>query len=488
MKTNSLFNAYVTSGRLVAACILTLTGTSLGHADQAKSNTHKPPTAARTALAASAPVSKDIVADNVDGRLVSSPIALPRTAGALVPTPGAQTSAKPNRSMTTHAHYTATAGALAELGLDLLRQQSEATGNAQVNAVVSPLSLVSALGMIHAGTTGAGAKELATLLGTPAAGRRIYSTHLPQLLDRLVQPGVAGSPFVMANRVWLDAKVIASIPAAYSATVTDRYNADAAVLQFAQTDAARQTINQWVSQHTAQRIPELMPTGSITPTTQLVVTNAIHFKSKWAKPFDAAVTALKPFQTTPDGQTKPVPTMQDEREVRLGNIDNIMVIELPFDGDEFSLIVGVPPQGHSLNALETDLEGLDIASWSAQLKPSTCLLALPKFSIDPISNPLKASLQALGVHTIFGPDANFEHMLGQAGKSVMLDNVYQSATLIIDEQGGEAAAATGAAMMTKSFSPPAPVCAVDRPFVFAILHRATGVPLFLGKVTDPTQH
>ena len=78
-------------------------------------------------------------------------------------------------------------------------------------------------------------------------------------------------------------------------------------------------------------------------------------------------------------------------------------------------------------------------------------------------------------------------MLGQAGKSVMLDNVYQSATLIIDEQGGEAAAATGAAMMTKSFSPPAPVCAVDRPFVFAILHRATGVPLFLGKVTDPTQ-
>ena len=58
---------------------------------------------------------------------------------------------------------------------------------------------------------------------------------------------------------------------------------------------------------------------------------------------------------------------------------------------------------------------------------------------------------------LFGPDADFEPMLGKIGKGVALDNVYQSATIIIDEQGGEAAAATGA-------------------------------PLFVGKIADPTQH
>jgi serpin B len=180
--------------------------------------------------------------------------------------------------------------------------------------------------------------------------------------------------------------------------------------------------------------------------------------------------------------------MVDERQVRLGTIDNIMVIELPFAGNEFNLLVGVPPAGHTLNAFETDLEGLDIASWSAQLKPTTCRLEMPKFSIDPVSKPLKESLQAMGVKTVFGPEADFAPMLGKAAQGVSLDNVFQSATVIIDEQGGEAAAATGASASSKSFSMPAPACAVNRPFIFAIVHRATGAPLFVGKVADPTVH
>lgn len=386
------------------------------------------------------------------------------------------------------AHDTATAGALAELALDMMRQQSAATGKAQVNSVVSPLSLASALGMVHAGTAGASARELAMLLGTASAGDRIYTARMPLLLDRLAKPAAAGSPFVMANRVWLDASVVPSVPATYAATVTDRFNADAAIVPFAQSATARQAINDWVAQKTAKRITELMPEGSITANTKMVVTNAIHFKSKWEQPFDAAKTVPKPFHVQPNGATKPVPMMVDERQVSLGTIDNIIVMELPFAGNEFSLMLGVPPAGHTLNAFETDLEGLDMASWSAQLKPTTCRLELPKFSISPVSKPLKESLQAMGVKTVFGPNADFAPMLGKAGKGVELDNVYQSATIIIDEQGGEAAAATGASASSKSFSLPAPACAVDRPFIFAIMHRATGAPLFVGKVADPTQH
>lgn len=440
--------------------------------------------AASNALAV--PVKKDIVADSI-----ASPQATPlQTTGALVPTPGAKPAStpKPPRRFTAAAHNTATTGALAELGLDLMRQQSLATGKAQVNSVVSPLSLVSALGLVHAGTTGDSARELATLLGTASAGDRIYTARIPVLLDQLTKPGTSGSPFVMANRVWLDDTVTATILPSYAAAVTDRLNADAAIVQFSQAAVARKAINTWISQKTANRVPALMPDGSITPNTKLVLTNAIHFKSKWAEPFDVAKTVSKPFQIAPNENAKPIPTMVDERQVRLGTIDNITVIELPFAGDQFSLMVGVPPVGHTLNAFETDLEGLDIASWSSQLKLTTCRLELPKFTIEPATTPLKTSLQALGVKTVFGPNANFEPMLGKTGKSIALDNVYQSATIIIDEQGGEAAAATGAAAVSKSFAMPGPVCAVDRPFIFAVIHRATGTPLFIGKVADPSQH
>jgi len=475
---------------LLAIASMALTGT-------AYSQTPLAPTAAAPTAAVSAPVassaasaaaqaSKDIVLDGPTRPVTSTP----STSVILIPTPGATASAATPtpRRYTAAAHHIATAGALAELALDLMRQQSAATGQAQVNSVVSPLSLAAALGMVHAGTAGAGARELAMLLGSASAGQSIYTARMPVLLDQLVKPGAAGSPFVMANRVWLDGTVATSVPATYAAAVTDRFNADAAIVPFAQADTARNTINNWVSQKTAKRINELMPAGSITPNTKMVVTNAIHFKSKWEQPFDPAKTVPKPFHVVPGGPGKPVPTMVEERQVRLGTINNITVMELPFDGNEFSLLIGLPPAGHTLNALETDLEGLDMASWSAQLKPTTCRLALPKFSINPVSKPLKESLQAMGVKTVFSPNADFLPMLGKAAKGVELDNVYQSATIIIDEQGGEAAAATGAVGMSKSFALPAPACAVDRPFIFAIMHRATGAPLFVGKVADPAQH
>lgn len=456
-------------------------------AESAVAPASAPARAASAALPSVSAPGKDIVLDSpaLPGGGVSP------SAGAIVPTPAATASAasaaSPAPRYNSVTHDNATAGALAELGLDLMRQRSAATGNAQANAVVSPLSLASALGMVHAGTTGAGARELATLLGTTAAGERIYTTRLPGLFDRLAKPGEAGSPFVMANRVWVDESVVHTIPATYASTLTKRYRADAAVLPFAQAPAARKAINDWVSQKTASLIPELMPEGSVSSTTKVVVTNAIHFKSKWALPFDPAKTAAKPFHTGVGDTSKPVPTMSDERQVRMGTVDNATVIELPFAGNEFSLMVAMPPVGHTLNAFETDLEGLDIASWSAQLKPVTCRLQLPKFSIAPASQSLKVSLQVLGVKTVFGNDADFSPMLGKAGKGVYLDNVYQSATIIIDEAGGEAAAATGAAVMAKSFAMPAPACAVDRPFIFAVMHNASGTPLFVGKISDPTQ-
>ena len=478
-------------GRIAAACGLALFGSVLlaqaqpappptGSSAKAKAAAPRAP-----ASAASAAKAKDIVLD------APSAAVQPQAGGALVPTPGAQSQVTPALAElpprgTSAAQDTAIAGALAELALDLMRQQSKTSGDAQVNSVVSSVSLASAMGMVHAGAVGAGAREIAGLLGAPSAGDRNFTVRFPSLLGRLAASGAKTGAYVMANRVWLDKAVVTEVPTSYAALVSQRFKADGAVVPFAQAPAARDIINGWVSEKTSKRIPELMPDGSITPTTKMVVTNAIYFKSKWAQPFDAAQTVPKPFHLAPGG-SKPVPMMVDERQVRMGTVDNVTVIELPFAGNEFTLLVGMPPAGHTLNAFEEDLDGLELAGWSSQLKPVTCRLELPKFTIAPVSRSLKPALQAMGVKTVFGPEADLSGMLGKAGKGVQLDNVYQSATIIIDEQGGEAAAATGATGVSKSFSMPAPPCAVDRPFIFAVVHKGSGAPLFVGKVADPTR-
>ena len=117
---------------------------------------------------------------------------------------------------------------------------------------------------------------------------------------------------------------------------------------------------------------------------------------------------------------------------------------------------------------------------------------LPQFSISAGSRSLKPAPQALGVQTAFGDRADFSCLLGNDGQGVRLDNVFHSATIVIvivivnNEAGGEAAAATGAVIMPKSSGRRPTVCAVDCPFIFAVLHQASGAPLFVGKVADPT--
>lgn len=374
---------------------------------------------------------------------------------------------------------------IAGLGLDMLRQQSVAAGDAQANVVVSPLSLVAALGMVHAGSAGQGAKELAGLAGPGPNGARFFTTRLPSLMASLTKPGGAAQPFRMANRVWVDHAAAAAIPPAYASALARRYQASASRVSFQNAGAARTAINGWVAKATANQIAELMPEGSVKPTTKIVLTNALHFKSLWEEPFDPAMTAPKPFNRGPGTAAHMVPTMSDTRDVRRATIDNLTLMELPFAGGAYTLLIVMAPAGHTLNALETDLQAGQLAGWSARLAPQRCQLQLPKFRIAAAGKSLKAGLEAAGVKTVFGPSANFTPMLGKAAAGTYLDDVFQSAAISVDEHGGEASAATGATVAAKSFSVPPPVCAVDRAFMFAVMHAPTQTPLFVGKVSDP---
>jgi serpin B len=231
-----------------------------------------------------------------------------------------------------------------------------------------------------------------------------------------------------------------------------------------------------------------MPEGSISPMTRLMVTNVIHFKSPWAKPFEPLMTEQRPFHVA-TGAAKAVPTMIDERSVRTAFVDNVKVIEIPFESGQFALLIGMPPAGHTLNAFETDIKGVDLAAWTSQLKPQTCRLELPRFAIDSTSQHLTPMLKSLGIRRAFSAGADFAPMLGSAAQDVVLEGVFQSATVTINETGGEADAATSGLfklMGAKSYKLSAPSCAVDRPFIFAIVHLPSGAPLFVGKIADPS--
>lgn len=418
-----------------------------------------------------APTKKDINLDN-------PPAANSSAAGAVT---GGQLVSDP-RGRTTQAQDSATAAALGDLGIALLRSQSTAAGKGQVNGVASAVSLASALGLAHAGAAGSTANEIAGLLGPASAAARVYARDYPALLKKLTQPN---SPLTMANRVWVDQRIAPALSVTYANVVRQRFASEGALLDFTQPEPARKSINDWAAKQTAGLVKDLLPAGAVSPATQMVLTNAVHFKSPWQQAFDPALTTPKPFFVDPKAPVN-VPTMSQTMQVRSGVVDGATVLELPFAKSLYTLLVAMPAEGQTLNAFENELSGVDMAEWQAQIKPVNCKVELPKFAIEPQSVSLKATLQGLGVQTLFGAQADFSPMLGAKGKGVVVDNVYQSAGITIDESGGEAVAATAVVMVSKSLAGPvAPSCLVNRPFVFAVVHKATGTPVFMGKIANP---
>jgi serpin B len=368
-----------------------------------------------------------------------------------------------------------TPAALADLGLAMLRQSGPA------NAVVSPVATAAALGMLHAGLLGPAEREIEALFGPVEKGPRAFKVRLPALLQQLSH---SPSPFVLAGRVWMDTRVAASVPAGYSQRMAQRYRADSARVNFGQSEATRAQINTWTAEHTAGRIAELLPPGSVAPATRLAITTAIHFKSPWERPFDPAQTAERPFQPA-SGAAKPVPTLLDERGVLQARVDGTLVMQLPFAGEAWSLLLAVPAEGSSVDALASSLNGATLARWRGALQPLKCKFALPRFALAPKSASIKPLLEGLGVKTAFTTAADFRPLFGRQARDMHLDDVHQAAGITIDETGGEAVAAAAATVASKSFGAPVPDCAAQRPFLFAVLHNATGTPLFMGRVGDP---
>src|SRR5688572_24799453 len=211
------------------------------------------------------------------------------------------------------------AEALTDLGLGLLRQQGEA-----VNQVVSPLAAATALGLVQAGLNGPAEAEIEALFGPSGKGPRGFRAQLPALLKQLPP-----APFVMASRVWIDQRAAATVPVGFGKRLATRYGADAQRVDFTQAEATRTRINGWTAEHTAGRIGELLPPGSVSPATKLTLTTAMHFRSAWERPFDPALTESRPFTTA--AGVKSVPTLVDERGVAQAvGSDGTQLVALPF--------------------------------------------------------------------------------------------------------------------------------------------------------------
>jgi serpin B len=137
-----------------------------------------------------------------------------------------------------------------------------------------------------------------------------------------------------------------------------------------------------------------------------------------------------------------------------------------------------------LAALRPALAARGLGGMLAGASRHQVTLSLPRFRVEAAFDLIPA-LRQLGVNEAFSDKADFSGIT--MAEPLRISTVAHKAYVYVDEQGTEAAAATAVGFRAlAAFRPPPPVTMiVDRPFLFAIVHTTTGLPLFLGQVSRP---
>ena len=353
------------------------------------------------------------------------------------------------------------------------------------NLIYSPYSIFQALLMTGAGAEGETASQMASVLGVdvndPATHNLMNAlnkalTYQPEYLNENDQP----LTFNIANALW--AQKDFHFEQAFLDTLSANYNAGLKLVDFNDPDQARALINLWVAAQTNEKIRELIPQGVLSNMTRLVLTNAIYFKGGWSNRFEEKDTKDGSF-TLADGSSKTVPFMHGNFTLSALVSEKIQAIRLPYEGGTYAMAAIMPLV--DFEGFESQLTATDLEQLLTLLQSSSAMvdLSMPKFQSES-SLDMAETLAALGMPDAF--DAQKADFSGMTGKpDLMIGSVIHQATIAVDEEGTEAAAATAVAMSMTSMPSQSYTIRLDKPFIYVIYETTTNTIVFMGRVVNP---
>jgi serpin B len=358
------------------------------------------------------------------------------------------------------------------------------------NLIYSPYSISLASAMLYGGAGGETASQIAGTLHFTLPPDRFHPALNALSLDLAQRPAQSKKvdrknpmQLYIANAIWGQRDYL--LEKTYLDLLAVNYGAGVRLLDFAAApDSARQQINDWVDRETMGKIKDILPPGSIDPSTRMVLANAIYFKAAWQDAFVNKLTHDASF-TLLDGSQVQVPTMETDGgiPVRVGSGDGYQAVALPYKGELAEMVIILPDQGR-FESVESTLDAVNFASILDGLRPGDLTLTMPKFEFTRDFD-LKQVLSAMGMPLAFDVDkADFSGIT--KAERLYAQQALHKAYVLVDEEGTEAAAASIIIMMPASIQLPQEL-RIDRPFIFVIRDVPTGTVLFVGRVLNPLE-
>jgi len=345
------------------------------------------------------------------------------------------------------------------------------------NILYSPYSISTALSMVYEGAGGETAEEIADVfhfIEEPSERRPAIASIYESLNGKNREYELH-----TANALWMQEDY--PILEDYIDAVVSYYCGEADSLDFSGApEEARVTINDWVEEKTNDRIKDLFPPNSISPDVVLVLTNAIYFKGDWLMEFDEESTSKELFHVSPTESVEVDMMGLQGKRLNYTGTDEMQILELPYTGKDVSMIL-ILPNGINLADVESTLSYDELGVLTEGLEESVVNVYLPRFKLK-TKYFMKGDLIEMGMPNAFTSSANLTGIAESDG--LFIDKVIHQAFIEVNEEGTEAAAATGV-VIPRGYTQPNEVFRADHPFIFVIQDRVTGAILFMGRVAKP---
>ena len=350
------------------------------------------------------------------------------------------------------------------------------------NLFYSSASLLIALAMTCFGARGKTAEELESVLHLIPDSSS--GPNMKKFLSSLNSSSDNNTKLLTANKLFIEKSL--EILKSYRAGMQEFYESEITSVDYKQrTEEVREEINKWVEQKTNDKIKGLIPPGMLSSDTRLVLVNAIYFKGLWLQPFLKEETFPGTFFVAANEKVQ-VQMMRQEGHFKFFESKELgcQILEMPYIGSKMSMVIFLPVETDGLGSLEGMIAYDNFEKSLSTLdssRPEEMEVFLPKFKLTQQFS-LNDVLSKMGASEMFiAGKADFS---GITADSLYVSQVVHKAFIEVNEEGTEAAAATGIGVNALSLKP---MFNVDHPFLFFIRHSDTGAILFMGRLLKPSE-
>jgi serpin B len=364
--------------------------------------------------------------------------------------------------------------------LDLYQALRSETGN----LILSPYSISLALAMTYAGARGETESQMSNVLHFSQPQSQLHPAF--NALDTALEKSPAKfekdqQPMTLniANAIWAEQTMY--FQKDFLDTIALNYGAGIHLADFIhEYEAARNKINDWVSDQTRKKIQNVLPQNSVNTKTCMALVNAIYFKADWQSPFNASNTSDAPFYLL-DGSQVNAKMMHQTMSFPYMKGEGYQAVELPYAGKTAVMDIIVPEEGR-FESFESSFNNETYNSILSGMQYTTLQIGFPKFTFTKDFN-LNTALTSMGMPDAFNRDmADFSGMTTE--KRLYVENIFHKVFVAVDEKGTEAAAATAVLMAPASLPE---VLEANHPFLFIIRDTVSGQVLFIGRVMNPSE-